>query len=296
MFSSDRKRKAQSVEGKFKEIVLNSSLEVENGKWIAPAEGTDLHTPVDLPPGLFYPGYYTVGSNSVEKIFLDGDRSELHDFQCLFVLVSDSPFAVIQVKLSRSDPQFTWNEILIGETVHGMNVARVAKDGRPQDLPPILKRQPRYEKVLGGNRWHWVSLGELSKILRLSGEETLKLYLAAADERLVRAEDVTEYITITDLANKDKPVRPKHFVELTEVVWKLKGVEHGQGVMINDDLNAFYWNEKDMVESMLDHRKSSKAYRNSDFTYDPADIFLPAGLAINIMYLNQFGYAPRKFK
>lgn len=296
MFSSNGKRKAQSVEERFKKLVLDNLLEVEDGKWIAPAEGTDLHNPVDLPPSLSYLGYYTIGGSPIEKIFLNGERSHPHDFQCLFALVSDSPFVVIQSELHRSDPNITWGQVIIGETIHGMNVSRVLKLGQPSDLPAIFKRQPRYEKVLEGNRWRWANLGELSRILGKGGAEILKLYLTTADERLIRAKDVTEYIEITDSANRDKSVRPKHFVDLAETLWKFKGIEHGRGVMVNDDLNAFYWDAKDTVASMFQHREPDKVYRNSDFTYDPADIFIPAGLAINIMYLNQFEYAPRKFK
>jgi len=253
----------------------------EEGKWVAPAEGIEIPDLASAPYCFSKDGYYVLGKRKgITAIGLPGGK--------ITALISDSPFLVVYVEVGKT--KLPTEEIACSEYLGGFNPARQVVNGKLGRMPEIAKRHPRYIRLEDG-RWRWANLQELCDIIGMEARVLLETYLAAADPYSREALDKTECVTLpagmseseVDFSTAGR-IRP-----FTCVRWKDPRLDWSQRRYVDTNLFQYFTYRRVDFRSVVDSVERTFEHRQN-----PAHIFIPAGLAINILLLNQFGYQPRK--
>lgn len=275
-------RQAKYTLNSFKQILSEHPMTFEENKWVAPAEGIEIPDLASAPYCFSLDGHYILGKREgITAIGLPGGK--------ITALISDSPFLVVYVEVGKT--KLPTEEIACSEWLGGFNPARQVVNGKLGRMPEIAKCHPRYIRLDGG-RWRWANLKELCDIIGMEAKVLLETYLAAADPYLREAKDKTEYVTLPKgMAESEVDfsmvgrIRP-----FTCVRWKDPRLDWSDRRFVDTNLFTYYTYQRVGFRSVVDSMERKQEYRN-----DPAHIFIPAGLAINILLLHQFGYQPRKF-
>jgi len=283
-----RRREAAFVWDSFKKNLTKHPLEFEDGKWVAPAKGIEMPDLASLPFCFFQRGFYIVGKR--EGITAIGLPKESDKSFQLSALISDNPFLVVYVEAWKT--KLPTGEIACSELVGGFNAARQIKNGDLGRMPRITKSHPRYVRMESG-RWGWANLKELCDIVGMDAKTLLENYLAVADQRLLKVEDKTDYVELPPgMTEEEIPGFQRGIREFTRVWLLYPKLGYGRPITVDSNLYTYfpYWRE-----GILSHRPFPDFMkRELEYRHNPADIFIPAGLAINILLLNEFGYQPRK--
>lgn len=275
-------REAESARSSFKKLLTEHPIIFGESKWVAPAAGIKIPDPVSSPLSFSQDGYYVLGEKEgITAIGLPGGQ--------ITALISDSPFLVVYVEAHKA--KLRNEEIVYSESTGGFNPARQVKNGKLGRMPEISKRHPRYIR-LKSSHWRWANLKDLCDIVGMEAKILMETYLAVADPRLIEALDKTEYVNLpegmteaeVDFSMVDR-IRP--FTRVRHVHPKLP--KYHNPMFIDTNLFTYYKYQRVNFRSVLDCMERTFEYRQ-----DPSRIFIPAGLAINILLLNQFGYQPRK--
>ena len=266
-------RTARIVRGMFMDCLKNKPTDFGEGKWVAPAKGVELTDPNQLDRGICF-GYHVIRHDEVQRLLLEDSESEANK---LFVLISDKPFLVIQNQVWKIFPKGP-DENFWTETAEGFNVSRMSRNGAAGKLPKILKHPYYYLMKDYPRRQRWANLQELADIVGISCQGMLVMFQEAADERLIVADVVN--------ARVDSGT-----INLTSGLWRAPQLDYVHQIMFDAQLQV-YEQSPEVFENRHNHGKN-KVVRDCD-EYSPADIFIPAGLAVNILYLSHFGYAPRR--
>lgn len=276
-------REAYYAQQHLKQILTEYPIKLEDGKWVAPAEGIEIPNLDSLPLCFWQDGHYILGNREgIMSIGLPGGKTT--------ALVSNDPFLVVYVTVSKSELRN--KEVACSESLGGFNPARQVKNGKMGRMPAIAKNHPHYIRLESG-RWRWANLKELCDIVGMDAKTLLETYLQAADERLIEARDKTEYVELpegmreedTDFSMVGK-IRP-----FTRVRWKDPRMDWSDDRIVDTNLYYYYKYRRVGFRSVIPCMERKFEHRDN-----PAHIFIPAGLAINILLLNQFGYQPRKFQ